>query len=48
MKKTKHIAIRLVDTDYYKLVNLSKRTDIPVSQIVRKAIKDFLNKIENK
>ena len=48
IKKIKKINIRLTDTDYNKLVNLSKQTEITVSQIVRHSIKEFLNKIENK
>ena len=48
MKKIKKINIRLTDTDYNKLVNLSKQSEITLSQIVRHSIKEFLNKTENK
>ena len=41
MKKTKNISIRLTDEDYNKLVYMSCRSEIPISQIVRMAIKTF-------
>ena len=40
-KKTKSISIRLSDEDYNKLMNMSIRTEIPISQIIRSAIKLF-------
>ena len=42
MKKTKSISIRLSDEDYNNLMHMSIRTEIPISQIVRKAIKKFI------
>ena len=41
IKKTKSISIRLSDEDYNKLMNMSIRTETPVSQIIRSAIKLF-------
>ena len=41
IKKTKSISIRLSDEDYNKLMNMSIRTEIPISQIIRSAIKLF-------
>ena len=41
IKKTKSISIRLSDEDYNKLMHMSTRTEIPVSQIIRSAIKLF-------
>ena len=41
IKKTKSISIRLSDDDYNKLMNMSIRTEIPISQIIRSAIKLF-------
>lgn len=40
-KKTKSISIRLNDEDYNKLMHMSMRTEIPISQIIRTAIKVF-------
>ena len=41
IKKKKSISIRLSDEDYNKLMNMSIRTEIPISQIIRSAIKLF-------
>ena len=41
IKKNKSISIRLSDEDYNKLMNMSIRTEIPISQIIRSAIKLF-------
>ena len=41
IKKTKSISIRLSDEDYNKLMDMSCRSEIPVSQIIRTAIKVF-------
>ena len=41
IKKNKSISIRLSDDDYNKLMNMSIRTEIPISQIIRSAIKLF-------
>ena len=41
MKKTKSISIRLSDEDYNKLMHMSTKTEIPISQIIRSAIKLF-------
>ena len=41
IKKTKSISIRISDEDYNKLMNMSIKTDIPISQIIRSAIKLF-------
>ena len=41
IKKTKSISIRLSDEDYNKLMHMSTKTDIPISQIIRSAIKLF-------
>ena len=41
IKKAKSISIRLSDEDYNKLMNMSIRTEIPISQIIRSAIKLF-------
>ena len=41
IKKTKSISIRLSDEDYNKLMHMSARTEIPISQIIRTAIKLF-------
>ena len=41
MKKTKSISIRLSDEDYNKLMDMSIRTEIPIAQIIRTAIKLF-------
>ena len=41
IKKTKSISIRLSDEDYNKLMNMSIKTEIPISQILRSAIKLF-------
>ena len=41
IKKTKSISIRLSDEDYNKLMNMSIKTEIPISQIIRSAIKLF-------
>ena len=41
IKKTKSISIRLSDEDYNKLMHMSTRTEIPISQIIRSAIKLF-------
>lgn len=41
MKKTKSISIRLSDEDYNKLMHMSLRTEIPISQIIRTAVKVF-------
>ena len=41
IKKNKSISIRLSDDDYNKLMNISIRTEIPISQIIRSAIKLF-------
>ena len=41
IKKNKSISIRLSDEDYNKLMNMSTRTEIPISQIIRTAIKVF-------
>lgn len=40
-KKTKSISIRLNDEDYNKLMDMSIRSEIPISQIIRTAIKVF-------
>ena len=39
IKKTKSISIRLSDGDYNKLMHMSIKTEIPISQIIRSAIK---------
>ena len=39
IKKTKSISIRLSDEDYNKLMHMSIKTEIPISQIIRSAIK---------
>ena len=41
IKKTKSISIRLSDEAYNKLMHMSTKTDIPISQIIRSAIKLF-------
>ena len=41
MKKNKSISIRLNDEDYNKLMHMSMRTEIPISQIIRTAVKVF-------
>ena len=41
IKKNKSISIRLSDEDYYKLIHMSIRSEIPISQIIRTAIKVF-------
>ena len=41
MKKTKSISIRLSDEDYNKLMHMSIKSEIPISQIIRSAIKVF-------
>ena len=41
IKKNKSISIRLSDEDYNKLMQMSIRSEIPVSQIIRSAIKVF-------
>ena len=41
MKKTKSISIRLTDEEYKKLQNISNKKEIPISQIIRNAIKLF-------
>ena len=41
IKKTKSISIRLSDEDYNKLMHMSTRTEIPISQIIRSEIKLF-------
>ena len=41
IKKTKSISIRLSDEDYNKLMDMSIKTEIPISQIIRSAIKLF-------
>ena len=41
MKKTKSISIRLTDEEYKKLQNISNKKEIPISQIIRTAIKLF-------
>ena len=41
IKKTKSISIRLSDEDYNKLMNMSISSEIPISQIIRSAIKLF-------
>ena len=41
MKKTKSFSIRLSDDDYNKLMHMSIKTEIPISQIIRSAIKLF-------
>ena len=41
IKKNKSISIRLSDEDYNKLMNMSIKTEIPISQIIRSAIKLF-------
>ena len=41
IKKNKSISIRLSDEDYNKLMHMSTRTEIPISQIIRTAIKLF-------
>ena len=41
IKKTKSISIRLSDEDYNKLMHMSIRSEIPISQIIRSAIKLF-------
>ena len=41
IKKTKSISIRLSDDDYNKLMHMSTITEIPISQIIRYAIKLF-------
>ena len=41
IKKTKSISIRLSDEDYNKLMDMSCRSEIPISQIIRTAIKLF-------
>ncbi len=40
-KKIKHITIRLNVDDYNKLVHMSRRNEIPISQLIRTAIKEF-------
>ena len=41
IKKNKSLSIRLSDEDYNKLMNMSIRTEMPISQIIRSAIKLF-------
>ena len=41
IKKNKSISIRLSDEDYNKLMDMSIKTEIPISQIIRSAIKLF-------
>lgn len=45
MRKEKSITIRLTKEDYVKLQHMSFRSEIPIAQIIRRAIKEFLNKI---
>ena len=43
MRKEKSITIRLTIEDYVKLQHMSSKNEIPIAQIIRRALKEFFS-----
>ena len=44
MKKGKKVSVIFKDEEYYKLINIKNQDDTDISKLVRKAVREFINK----